>query len=80
MSNEVDFDDGTWDHIHSEDLTWWEDCLAWVGWFICEIAFQAPDFAWQYLLYPSWCHTLGGWVYGKAFSRWYREHKNEEWM
>lgn len=75
MSDEKD----DWDVIPKEDLTWLENCYAWVGYGVCEIAFRSPDWAWEYLLYPSWCYSLGGWLYGKAFSRWCWNHYNEDW-
>ena len=75
MSNE---DDET--IIPAHELTFMENYVwAWLGYFFCEVAFRSPDFAWEYLHYPSWCHSLGGWFYCLAFDRWWREHENEAW-
>lgn len=71
--------DDDWTVIHREEITWWENSMAWVGYVICEIAYRSPNWCWSYLFYPSWCHSLGGWFYGLAFDRWSREHHNEGW-
>lgn len=52
------------------ELTWVEDYVwANLGWLFCEISFQSPDFVWKYLFFPSWCHSLGNYFYGRAYER-----------
>ena len=70
-----------WTHIPDCELTWMENYIwASLGYFFCEISFEwSTDFAWEYLLYPSWCNTVGNWFYGLAFDRWWLEHQDGAW-
>ncbi len=67
--------------IPREELNWVEYHIwANLGWFFCEISFEyAPTFAWNYLLYPSWCHAIGSRCYEKAFTRWWMKTQKDNW-
>ena len=56
-------------HDPEMELTFMEDYVwANLGYVFCQISFRAYDWQW-YLLYPGWCHSLGGWFYGLAYDR-----------
>ncbi len=61
---------------NGQELTFMEDYVwANLGWVFCQVAFRARDWEW-YLLYPGWCHSLGGWFYGLAYDRYDKRLKN----
>lgn len=75
----MDGDDGTWDVIPREELTWLENASAWAGYVFCEVAFLSPNWVWSYLFFPAYCHSLGVWFCDKAFGRWRRTRLSEGW-
>ena len=57
-------------YVDPAQLTWTERNVWYpIGWIFNEIAFRSGDFAWEYLLYPSWCFTIGGYFAGLALTR-----------
>ena len=63
-------DDNDVYYVNPRHLTWMERNVWYpIGWIFNEIAFKAPDFAWEYLLYPSWCYSIGGYFAGLALDR-----------
>lgn len=57
-------------YVDPGHLTWTERNVWYpIAWFFNEIAFRSPNFVWSYLLYPSWCFTIGEYFAGLALDR-----------